>query len=79
MQLEDADGNSLLSMSALEPDAPRRGFADVNFSSSMSVVDADAPRRGCFDVNFNSSSSMSAIDAFDALRLLGNADASDGS
>ena len=75
MQLKDADVNSLLSMSALEPDAPRRGLADVNFSSSMSAVDANAPRRSFFDVN--SSSSMSAVDAFDALRL-GNADAACG-
>ena len=68
---EDVDVNSLLPMSALEPDAPRRGF-----SSSMSAIDASAPRRGCFDVN--SSSLMSAVDAFDALRL-SNADANCGS
>ena len=75
MQLEDADVNSLLSTSALEPDAPRRASLT---STSMSAVDADAPRRGCFDVN--SSSSMSAIDALDALlNRLGNAHANCGS
>ena len=40
---EDADVNSLLPMSALEPGAPRRGLADVNFSSSMLAIAADAP------------------------------------
>ena len=68
--------STLLLKSALEPDAPHRGLADVNFSSAMSAMDANAPRRGCCDIN--SSSSMSAVDACNAVRL-GNADANCGS
>ena len=71
---EDADVNSLLLMSALEPDTPRRDSADVNFrgrfganASSMSADALDAPRLGSADATLLS---MIAIDASTSTSLL---------